>query len=179
MTNEVNNELNEPNYNEILVNSLNLKEFQVKNVLKLVDEGATVPFIARYRKEVTNNLDEKEIRSILELKEKEENLIKLQDKSILFKYKHRKYRTFIVEDSKKRVIDAPSFEDHILHYAVFSFLEEIFDKKFIENSFANRKGKGSHKAVLKLQKESNKYNYFLKMDITKYFQSVDQEILFN
>jgi retron-type reverse transcriptase len=108
----------------------------------------------------------------------EENLLNLRKNLINFTYKHRKYRTFIVEDSKKRVINAPSFEDHILHHAVFSFLEEIFDKKFIENSFANRKGKGSHKAVLKLQKESKKYNYFLKMDITKYFQSVDQEILF-
>ena len=109
----------------------------------------------------------------------EENIMNLRNKLINFKYKHRKYKTFIVEDSKKRVINAPSFEDHILHHAVFSFLEEIFDKKFIENSFANRKGKGSHKAVLKLQKQGKNYNYFLKMDITKYFQSVDQVILFN
>lgn len=109
----------------------------------------------------------------------EENLIRLKTKLTNFTYKHRKYKTFIVEDSKKRVINAPSFEDHILHHAVFSFLEEIFDKKFIENSFANRKNKGSHRAVLKLQKTSKKYNYFLKLDITKYFQSVEQETLFN
>jgi hypothetical protein len=118
-------------------------------------------------------------KEVIEYKQNlEENLVRLKTKLTNFTYKHRKYSTFIVEDSKKRVINAPSFEDHIFHHAVFSFLEEIFDKKFIENSFANRKCKGSHKAVLKLQKESKKYNYFLKMDITKYFQSVDQNILF-
>lgn len=109
----------------------------------------------------------------------ESNLINLREKLLSFDYIHRKYKTFIVEDSKKRVINAPNFEDHILHHAIFRFLEDIFDKKFIENSFANRVGKGTHKAVLKLQKESRNYTYFLKMDITKYFQSIDQEILFS
>ena len=108
----------------------------------------------------------------------EDNLLNLRKQLLNFTYKHRKYKTFIVEDSKKRVINAPNFEDHILHHAVFSFLEEIFDKKFVENSFANRKNKGSHRAVLKLQKTSKKYNCFLKIDITKYFQSVEQETLF-
>jgi RNA-directed DNA polymerase len=108
----------------------------------------------------------------------EENLNNFQKRLINFTYKHRKYNTFIVEDSKKRVINAPNFEDHILHHSVFFLLEDIFEKKFIENSFANRKNKGSHKAVLKLQRKSKKYNWYLKLDIIKYFQSVDQEILF-
>ena len=63
-----------PNYNEIISSELNLKEFQVKTVLDLVSEWATVPFIARYRKERTWNLDENEIRDILELKNKQEKL---------------------------------------------------------------------------------------------------------
>lgn len=64
----------EPNYIEIIANSLNLKQFQVENTLKLLAEQNTVPFIARYRKEATGNLDENQIRLILELKEKEEKL---------------------------------------------------------------------------------------------------------
>jgi retron-type reverse transcriptase len=108
----------------------------------------------------------------------EDNLLNLRNNLLDFTYRHRKYKTFIVEDSKKRIINAPSFEDHILHHAIFSFLENIYEKKFVENSFANRKGKGSHSAVLKLQKQSKKYSWFLKLDITKYFQSIDQEILF-
>jgi retron-type reverse transcriptase len=119
-------------------------------------------------------------KEVIEYKQDlENNIFKLQKNLMNFTYKHRKYKTFIVSDSKKRVINSPCFEDHILHHAVFSLLEEVFDKKFICHSYANRKGKGSHKAVLKLQKESKKYNWYLKLDITKYFPSVEQEILFN
>lgn len=66
--------LAEPNYQELISKSLELKIFQVKNVLDLVKEWATVPFIARYRKEFTWNLDENDIRNIIELQKKEENL---------------------------------------------------------------------------------------------------------
>ena len=45
---------------------LNLKLSQVENTVNLFDEGATVPFIARYRKEVTGNLDEEQIREVIE-----------------------------------------------------------------------------------------------------------------
>ena len=45
---------------------LNLKVSQIENTMNLFDEGATVPFIARYRKEVTGNLDEEQIREVIE-----------------------------------------------------------------------------------------------------------------
>ncbi|MFA5917032.1 MAG: Tex-like N-terminal domain-containing protein [Candidatus Gracilibacteria bacterium] len=66
--------LETPNYVEIVSTVLNLKQFQTSTVLELVAEGATVPFISRYRKEVTGNLDENDIRAIIELKNKQENL---------------------------------------------------------------------------------------------------------
>lgn len=47
-----------------LANTMNIKENQVESVLKLLEEGATIPFIARYRKEVTGALDEEQIRLI-------------------------------------------------------------------------------------------------------------------
>ena len=45
---------------------LNLKVSQIENTINLYDEGATVPFSARYRKEVTGNLDEEQIREVIE-----------------------------------------------------------------------------------------------------------------
>lgn len=63
-----------PKYEEIISQELELKINQVKVVLDLVSEGATVPFIARYRKEITWNLWENEIRNIIELQKKQENL---------------------------------------------------------------------------------------------------------
>ena len=49
-----------------VADELNFNESQVENTVKLFDEGATVPFIARYRKEVTDNLDEEQIRDVIE-----------------------------------------------------------------------------------------------------------------
>ena len=51
---------------DILASELNLKVIQVKNTVELLDEGNTVPFISRYRKEVTGSLDENQIRAIEE-----------------------------------------------------------------------------------------------------------------
>ena len=45
---------------------LNVRVEQVENTLKLYDEGSTIPFISRYRKEVTGNLDEEQIRDIID-----------------------------------------------------------------------------------------------------------------
>ena len=49
-----------------IANELSLKSHQVQNVIKMLEEGNTVPFIARYRKEMTGSLDEVQIRSIME-----------------------------------------------------------------------------------------------------------------
>ena len=76
--------------NEVIINEvsniINIKEKQIEAVIKLLNEGATIPFIARYRKEVTGNLNEDEIRTIndsynyqLNLSERKETVIKLID----------------------------------------------------------------------------------------------------
>ncbi len=69
---------------EYLCKQLNLREKQVEAVLELLDEGATIPFIARYRKERTGSLDEEQIRQIelmhkyqLSLQEKKESIAHL------------------------------------------------------------------------------------------------------
>ncbi len=54
----------EKNYNQLIAQELGLKEIQVANTLSLLSEGATIPFIARYRKERTQSLDEVEITKI-------------------------------------------------------------------------------------------------------------------
>ena len=58
---------------------LNVKEVQVEKTLKLLEEGNTIPFIARYRKEITGNLDEEQIRKINEVYEYEVNLLKRKE----------------------------------------------------------------------------------------------------
>ena len=51
-------------YNSIIAKNLNLQEYQVGNTLKLLAEGATIPFISRYRKERTGELNEVQIQEI-------------------------------------------------------------------------------------------------------------------
>ena len=67
---------------EQVAKELGLSLVQVTNTMQLLDEGATVPFIARYRKEVTNNLDEIEIGKILETVTYQRNLEKRKEEVI-------------------------------------------------------------------------------------------------
>ena len=62
-----------------MVNDLGIKDSQIKAVLKLLEEGSTIPFIARYRKEVTGALDEEQIRKINEVYEYQVNLLKRKE----------------------------------------------------------------------------------------------------
>ena len=70
MNNEIINEI---------ANNLSVKNNQVEAVLKLLQEGSTIPFIARYRKEVTGALDEEQIRNINEVYEYQVNLLKRKE----------------------------------------------------------------------------------------------------
>ena len=65
-----------------LTKELNIKNTQINAVLNLLSEGATIPFIARYRKEVTGNLNEDEIRTIEESYRYQENLLKKKEDTI-------------------------------------------------------------------------------------------------
>ena len=77
-----------------------------------------------------------------------------------------------------------------MHHSLCNIIEPIFDKKFIFDSYACRKGKGLHKAIsrfkeflrtIKLKNNLDSYDniYCLKCDIVKYFDSVDRDVLFS
>lgn len=72
----------EPNYIEVIADELWYSQDQVQVVIELIEEWATVPFIARYRKEKTGNLDEDAIRSIVDMRTKQENLFKAKQTAL-------------------------------------------------------------------------------------------------
>lgn len=85
-----------------LVSLLNISEGQIKNVLNLLEEGATIPFIARYRKEVTGGLDEDSIRSIEESYRYQTNLYNRKlDVIRLIEEKE-----LMTEDLRKQILEA-------------------------------------------------------------------------
>lgn len=71
-----------PNYVAEISSELGLRNNQIETVLEYIAEGATVPFIARYRKENTGNLDEDNIRDIIDLREKKEKLHKAKQTAV-------------------------------------------------------------------------------------------------
>ena len=122
----------------------------------------------------------KKFRIIEFEKDLHENLLELHFELLEKKYAPRPYKMFFVQDYKKRKILVPSFRDQIVHHALFLFLEQIYELSFIHDSYACRKGKGTHKAFSRLRKLMFKHkpsDYFMKCDISKYFYSIDQYVL--
>ena len=102
------------------------------------------------------------------------------------KYKHGGYTIFYVTEPKLRKIEASAYKDRIIHrWCVDQFLDKAFTPQFINHSYACIKGKGMHRAAIAVQKGmkqcKKKYGeyYILKMDVAKYFPSINIEILMN
>ena len=87
------------------------------------------------------------------------------------------YRTFVIKEPKRRVISAAPFRDRVVHHALTRVLEPVFERRFTSDSFACRKGFGTHKAVARAKAGCEQSRYVLKCDVMKYFPSVDYAIL--
>ncbi|MFH0852034.1 MAG: reverse transcriptase domain-containing protein [bacterium] len=114
----------------------------------------------------------------------EDNLFKLHHELKAKAYCHSHYTAFSICDPKPRRIHKACVRDRVLHHAVFRVLYPIFDKSFIFDSYSCRLGKGTHRAVSRLEKFAGKLSqnntkdlFALKCDIRKFFDSVDHEIL--
>ena len=111
---------------------------------------------------------------------REKNLFKLLRELQQGNYKISRHICFVVTDPKPREIFAADFRDRIVHHLLYNEITDIFEKDFIDNSFANRKGKGSHKGVkeLKAYLQNNRQSWYLKLDIKSFFCSIDKDVLF-
>jgi len=109
----------------------------------------------------------------------ETRLLDLRDRLAEGSYEFGPYRSFMVLDPKPRHIVAAPFEDRIVHHALCNVLEPIFERTFIFDSYACRKGKGTHPAVFRLQEfmRGTPGGHVLQCDVRKYFQSVYHPVL--
>ena len=92
-------------------------------------------------------------------------------------YRPQGYRQFFVHDRKPRLISAAPFRDRVVHHALMQVTEPLFESCFSENSWACRRGKGTHGAVKQYQRWSKRHAYVLKMDIQSYFHRIDRSRL--
>jgi len=92
-------------------------------------------------------------------------------------YAHGGYHYFWIHDPKDRLVAAAPFRDRVVHHAIVRVIEPIFEGRFIEDSFACRLGKGTHAAMRRTLHFARRYRCALKYDVSKYFPSIDHEVL--
>lgn len=114
----------------------------------------------------------------------EENLVNLQNHLIWKTWAPGKQREFTVFEPKMRLIQAPPFEDRVIHHALVRLVDPLFEAKFIPDSFACREGRGTQRAVFRAQhflrvarRNWGDKVYVLKADISKYFASIRHDVL--
>jgi RNA-directed DNA polymerase len=114
-------------------------------------------------------------------KNRERNLIAIRDLLVSKTFTTSRYSFFKIHDPKERSISSlPYFPDRIVHHAVMLQLEEILVSTFTADTYSCIKGRGIHLAARKLKdalQDSTSTTYCLKLDIKKFYPSVNNEIL--
>lgn len=109
--------------------------------------------------------------------ELESNLLELRGELTEFTYTPGCYRTFQIVEPKRRIISAAPYRDRVVHHALCNVIVPIFERTFTVDSYANRKGYGTHRALQRFIRLTRHYRYVLQVDIRKYFPSIDHQIL--
>lgn len=88
-----------------------------------------------------------------------------------------RFTVMLIKDPKPRRISAAPFRDRVVHHALMREVEPIFERGFIDQSFANRVGYGSHRGVALYERYRDQTGHVLRCDIYRYFPAIDHEIL--
>jgi retron-type reverse transcriptase len=107
----------------------------------------------------------------------DDELLALQEELQTQTYQPGIYHSFFIHDPKKRLISAAPFRDRVVHHALCRVMEPIWERRFIHDSYANRVGKGTHRALNRTQEFARRYKYFLQCDVRQFFPSIDHAIL--
>jgi hypothetical protein len=107
----------------------------------------------------------------------EENIALARDKLSALQCDWGGYLSFLITDPKLRTISTAPFEQRIMHHAIMNVIEPVFNRPMICHSYACRKGKGTHAAVQYAFGQCKSNRFFLKLDIRKYFDSIDHDAL--
>ncbi len=107
----------------------------------------------------------------------EDNLLALQRELLDQTYRPGAYTSFYIHEPKRRLISAAPFRDRVVHHALCNIIEPMFERSFIFDSYANRRGKGTHRALNRCQHFARRYPYVLQCDVRQFFPSIDHAIL--
>ena len=107
----------------------------------------------------------------------EDNLWQLQDELRRQAYQPGPYHSFFIHEPKRRLISAAPFRDRVVHHALCNLIEPRFERSFIDDSYANRASRGTHRALGRCQQFARRYRYVLQCDIRQFFPSLDHAVL--
>ncbi|MDJ0569633.1 MAG: RNA-directed DNA polymerase [Pleurocapsa sp. MO_192.B19] len=107
----------------------------------------------------------------------EPELFKLQSELESKTYCPGAYKSFRIYDPKPRLISAAPYRDRVVHHALCNIIVTLIEKSFISDTYANRVGYGTHRALKRFIQFARSSRYVLQCDIRKYFPSIDHEIL--
>ncbi len=107
----------------------------------------------------------------------EDNLARLRRELLARTYGPGGYVSFTIHEPKRRRISAAPFRDRVVHHALCNVIEPAFERSFTADSFANRVGKGTHRALAQCQRSARRFPYVLSCDIRQFFPSIDHEVL--
>ena len=107
----------------------------------------------------------------------EQYLSELRQELLHKSYKPGAYHSFYIHEPKRRLISAAPFRDRVVHHALCNIIEPIFERSFIHDSYANRVGKGTHRALDRAQQYARRFPYVLQCDVRQFFPSIDHASL--
>src|SRR3989337_3049391 len=108
----------------------------------------------------------------------EDNLVALQTELQTQTYRPGPYHSFYIHEPKRRLISAAPFRDRVVHHALCGVIEPLFERRFIYDSYANRVGKGTHRALDRCQHFARRHVYVLQCDLKQFFPSIDHKVLY-
>jgi retron-type reverse transcriptase len=88
-----------------------------------------------------------------------------------------RFHQFLIRDPKERIITAPCFEERVVHHAIMNVCEPVLDRWLIDDTFACRVGRGREAAVKQAMHFCRTQSWCLKLDVRKYFDSIDHDRL--
>ncbi len=107
----------------------------------------------------------------------ERELLSIQQQLLDAHYQPSSFRYFSIRDPKPRRIAVAPFKDRVVHHALIQILMPVYESTFIFDSYATRKNKGTHKAIIRAQQFSRRYRWYYKCDIRHFFETVDHDVM--
>lgn len=107
----------------------------------------------------------------------ERNVLRIEEALQAGTWEPGAYTVMDVTDPKPRRVSAAPFRDRVVHHALCHVVEPIFESGFVFDSYANRLGKGTHRAIGRYEQYKGRFRHVLRCDIYRFFPAIDHDIL--